>query len=144
MMIYAETGRWPPGEEERQEHSRAFLRKFPDLLVKIPENQILFEEEELKLLLARAAEEMGEDAMIYYYYNDKGENVPKSEATIERVYAPAPNGLLQHVADRRLQREGGEGTVQYEMCFAFEYLEEIVRDLCGVMPLKVPEGNIRR
>lgn len=144
VMIYAETGRWPPGEEERQEHSRAFLRKFPDLLVKIPENQTMFEEEELKVLLARAAEEMEEDAMIYYYYNDKGENVPKSEATIERVYAPAPNGLLRHVADRRLQREGGEGTVQYEMCFAGEYLEEIVRDLCAVMPLMMPEGSIRR
>ncbi len=48
------------------------------------------------------------------------------------------------MTDRRLQREGGEGTVQYEMCFAGEYLEEIVRDLCAVMPLKVPEGSIRR
>lgn len=56
VMIYAETGRWPPGEEQRQENSRAFLRKFPDLLIKIPENRRFFEGEELEVLLDQAVE----------------------------------------------------------------------------------------
>lgn len=82
--------------------------------------------------------------MIYYYYNDKGENVPKSEATIERIYAPAANGLLRHVGDRRLRQEGGKGAVQYEMCFANEYLEEIVQDLSRVMHLKAEREKMQK
>lgn len=56
VMIYAETGKWPLNREEQYENNKAFIRKFPDLLIKIPENQALFDEEELKVLLAKAKE----------------------------------------------------------------------------------------
>lgn len=59
VTIYAETGKWPPEKEAQMERNRAFIRRFPDLLIKIPENQALFEEEELKALLARAEEMTG-------------------------------------------------------------------------------------
>lgn len=63
VMIYAESGKWPPppGKEQQRENNRAFIRKFPELLVEIPENQALFEEEELKALLAQAQEKIKGD-----------------------------------------------------------------------------------
>ena len=56
VMIYVSTGHWPPTEEEKLESTRNFLRKFPDLLLKIPENQKFFNEQELEELLQKAEE----------------------------------------------------------------------------------------
>lgn len=53
VMIYAETGRWTSRniEADENERVREFVRKFPELLIKVPDNQYLFTEEELKELL---------------------------------------------------------------------------------------------
>ena len=53
VMVYAETGKWPLKPDEQIERNKNFIRKFPELLIKIPENQKLFDEEELKVLLAK-------------------------------------------------------------------------------------------
>lgn len=58
VMIYAETGKYPSNREQC-EINRAFIRKFPELLIKIPENQALFDEEELKALLAQGGDAAG-------------------------------------------------------------------------------------
>lgn len=82
--------------------------------------------------------------MIHYYYNEKGENVPRSEATIERIYAPAANGLLKHIEDRRLRGQESIALIQYEMCFTNEYLEEIVQDLSEAMHINADNEIIQR
>lgn len=53
VMIYAETGLWPEKntEDEENERVREFIKKFPELLIKVPDNQDLFTKEELKELL---------------------------------------------------------------------------------------------
>lgn len=53
VMVYAETGKWPLKPDEQIERNKNFIREFPELLIKIPENQKLFDEEELKVLLAK-------------------------------------------------------------------------------------------
>ena len=54
VCIYCETGKWPPTEEEKQESTKAFLRKHPELLIQIPDNQRYFDEPELSELLEKA------------------------------------------------------------------------------------------
>lgn len=56
VMFFAETGKWPPSEEEQLENRKEFLRGSPKLLLKIPENQKLFDKEELQILLKKAKE----------------------------------------------------------------------------------------
>lgn len=56
VMIYAETGKWPLEKNEQMEKKKAFVRRFPELLIKAPENQELFDEEELKILLKQIKE----------------------------------------------------------------------------------------
>ena len=51
VMIFAETGKWPKKENEQLEKDREFIRKFPELLLKIPSNQDLFDKEEVESLL---------------------------------------------------------------------------------------------
>lgn len=51
VMVYAETGNWPLEKDEQMEKRKAFIRRFPELLIKVPENQDIFDEEELKKLL---------------------------------------------------------------------------------------------
>ncbi|MBC1431019.1 hypothetical protein IA829_09750 [Listeria seeligeri] len=53
VKIYVRTGQWPVKntEEEEREQVREFIKKFPELLIKVPDNQDLFTEEELKELL---------------------------------------------------------------------------------------------
>lgn len=53
VMIYVETGSWPPTAAEKERATKAFLRRHPDLLIKIPENQKKFDQRELSILLAR-------------------------------------------------------------------------------------------
>lgn len=54
VMIYAETGHWPSGVEEEAEIKKAFVKKCPKLLLKVPENQDLFTKSELDILLPLA------------------------------------------------------------------------------------------
>lgn len=54
VMIYAETGKWPSTKDEELENKKEFVRKFPELLIQIPDNQKLFSEEELRELLTLA------------------------------------------------------------------------------------------
>ena len=55
VVIYAETGRWPPKDPE--ENSRKFIRKFPELVLKNPERcKKLFSEEEFNHLVALGKE----------------------------------------------------------------------------------------
>lgn len=51
VMIFASTGHWPPSEDEKLEKNKEFIRNFPELLIKVPENQKLFSDEELQTLL---------------------------------------------------------------------------------------------
>ena len=53
VMVYAETGKWPMQTDEQIENNKNFIREFPELLIKIPENQKLFDKEELEILLAK-------------------------------------------------------------------------------------------
>lgn len=53
VMVFAETGKWPPTKEEKLEKDKEFIREFPELLSKVAENEKLFEEEELKNLLEK-------------------------------------------------------------------------------------------
>ncbi|WP_240189983.1 hypothetical protein [Bacillus sp. P14.5] len=41
VMIYAQTGQWPTGVKEENEINIDFLQKYPELLLKVPENQEL-------------------------------------------------------------------------------------------------------
>ncbi|MBC1542732.1 hypothetical protein [Listeria seeligeri] len=63
VMIYAETGFWPDRntEEEENERVREFVRKFPELLITVPDNQDLFTEEELKELLPLGEKNISEE-----------------------------------------------------------------------------------
>ena len=63
VMIYAETGLWPERntEEEENERVREFVRKFPELLIKVPDNQDLFTEEELKTLIPLGEKSLSEE-----------------------------------------------------------------------------------
>lgn len=54
VKIFAETGKWPLTEEEQLEETKNFIRKVPKLLLKNPENQKLFSQEELEVLLKKA------------------------------------------------------------------------------------------
>lgn len=58
VMVYAETGKWPLEKNEQMEKKKAFIRRFPELLIKAPENKDLFDEEELKILLKQIKEEL--------------------------------------------------------------------------------------
>ncbi|AQP75415.1 TPA_asm: hypothetical protein GYX28_09065 [Listeria monocytogenes] len=62
VMIYAETGLWPEKntEEGENERIRKIVRKFPELLIKVPDNQDLFTEEELKELLPLGKKNLSE------------------------------------------------------------------------------------
>ncbi|PLS33771.1 hypothetical protein CYV26_11705 [Carnobacterium maltaromaticum] len=62
VMIYAETGLWPKKktEEEENERVREFIRQFPELLIKVPDNQDLFTKRELDELLPLAKKEIAE------------------------------------------------------------------------------------
>lgn len=53
VMIYVQTGSWPLTAEEKEQANLAFLRRHPELLIKVPENQKKFNQKELKTLLAR-------------------------------------------------------------------------------------------
>ena len=48
VMVFSETGKWPLKKDEQLEKNKEFIRQFPELLLKIPENQSLFDETELK------------------------------------------------------------------------------------------------
>lgn len=54
VMIYAETGQWPNVKEEKKNADRELMKKFPELLIRIPSNQELFTEDELKELMPLA------------------------------------------------------------------------------------------
>ena len=56
VIMFAKTGKWPPAESERQEINKEYIRKFPELLLKNPENQKLFDSAELDVLLNKAIE----------------------------------------------------------------------------------------
>lgn len=62
VMIYAETGLWPDRhtEDEENERVREFVRKFPELLITVPDNQDLFTEDELKKLLPLGEKNLSE------------------------------------------------------------------------------------
>lgn len=55
VMNYVETGNWPKKqtEAEKEQATKAFLRRHPELLIKIPDNQKKFDSKELKDLLSR-------------------------------------------------------------------------------------------
>ncbi len=55
VMHFVAFGRWPLTEEEELEEDKNFMRRCPDLLIKIPKNQEIFKDdpEELKILLER-------------------------------------------------------------------------------------------
>ena len=55
VVIYAETGRWPPKDQD--EVDREFLREYPEFILKNPElNKELFSEEEFNHLVALGKE----------------------------------------------------------------------------------------
>ena len=59
VMIYAETGGWPPKDPE--EYRREYIRKYPKLILINPElKQKLFSEEEYDYLVKLAKEETGD------------------------------------------------------------------------------------
>lgn len=62
VQIYAETGLWPKktAEEKEDERVREFIRQFPELLIKVPDNQDLFTKRELDELLPLAKKEIAE------------------------------------------------------------------------------------
>jgi hypothetical protein len=53
VMVFAETGKWPLNSNEQEERKREFIRNFPGLLLKSPENQLLFDKSELDALLEK-------------------------------------------------------------------------------------------
>ena len=59
VVIYAETGGWPPKDPE--EHRREYIRKYPKLILINPElKQKLFSKEEYDYLVKLAKEETGD------------------------------------------------------------------------------------
>ncbi|SEO11395.1 hypothetical protein SAMN04488134_1042 [Amphibacillus marinus] len=56
VMMYAKTGKWPvkSTEDEEKEKVRDFIKKFPELLIQVPDNRELFTQSELKELLPLA------------------------------------------------------------------------------------------
>ncbi|MCR5448428.1 MAG: hypothetical protein K6F23_03460 [Solobacterium sp.] len=54
VSVYAATGSWPSSEEEKLEEARNLIRKLPGLLLKNPDNQKLFSQEELEELMKKA------------------------------------------------------------------------------------------
>lgn len=63
VMIYAETGKWPlsDAEAESKKQAREFIKKFPELLIKVPDNKKLFTEQELEELLPLAKKNLLEE-----------------------------------------------------------------------------------
>ncbi|MBC1473133.1 hypothetical protein HB852_00690 [Listeria grandensis] len=61
VMIYAETGQWPNLDEEKKNKDSALIKKFPELLIRIPSNQELFTEDELKELMPLARKALEQD-----------------------------------------------------------------------------------
>lgn len=63
VMTYAKTGSWPTrnSEEEENKRVRDFIKKFPELLIKVPDNQYLFTEDELKELLPFGEKNLSEE-----------------------------------------------------------------------------------
>lgn len=63
VKICARTGQWPikNTEEEEREQTREFIKKFPELLIKVPDNQDLFTKEELKELLPLGEQNLSEE-----------------------------------------------------------------------------------
>lgn len=62
VMVYVQTGKWPikNTEDIEKENIRIFIRKFPELLITVPENQALFSTSELKELLPLAEKKLQE------------------------------------------------------------------------------------
>lgn len=62
VMIYVQTGIWPQRnkEEEERNQAREIVRKFPELLLQVPDNKELFTERELKELLPLAKKKLSE------------------------------------------------------------------------------------
>jgi len=56
VMVYAETGNWPLKNDEQIEKKKELIRRFPELLIKVPENQKLFNKEELRVLFQQIEE----------------------------------------------------------------------------------------
>lgn len=56
VIMFAKTGKCPPAESESQEINKEYIRKFPELLLKNPENQKLFDSAELEILMNEAIE----------------------------------------------------------------------------------------
>lgn len=56
VLFFCKNGIWPLTAEEDLEADRDFLRECPELLLEIPENQELFDKEELEVLLKKAKE----------------------------------------------------------------------------------------
>ncbi len=54
VKIYAETGGWPSTNDQQIEQEKAFIRKFPKVLLTNPEKQNLFCKEEAAELLKKA------------------------------------------------------------------------------------------
>lgn len=62
VIIYAETGLWPnKNTEEEKERVREFVKKFPELLITVPDNQELFTKDELKILIPLGEKNMSEE-----------------------------------------------------------------------------------
>ncbi|MBC1519013.1 hypothetical protein HB877_08710 [Listeria welshimeri] len=66
VKIYARTGQWPVKntEEEEREQTKKFIKKFPELLIKVPDNQDLFTEEELKEFLPLGEKNFSEEGEV--------------------------------------------------------------------------------
>lgn len=57
VMMYCKTGQWPLNDIDELEKDREFIRNCPELLLTVPENQKLFDEDELQVLLQKAREQ---------------------------------------------------------------------------------------
>lgn len=58
VMIFAETGNWPPTKNEKAKIRKEFIQQFPELLISIPTNQDLFTAKELEILLPLAEKKL--------------------------------------------------------------------------------------
>ena len=95
VMIYAETGQWPSRTEEKAEINKVFVKKFPELLLKIPKNQDLFTESELDVLLPLAKETLLEKEAIKVIENEElyrykkitfdGKNIEENQMGIRKT-----------------------------------------------------------
>ena len=56
VMLFAETGFWPSKKSD-DDLARDFIREYPELLIRIPDNRDLFSEEEVKELLSKLDKE---------------------------------------------------------------------------------------